>query len=93
MSEKQKRMNVTGKTDEERKATRKATEKKNNEDKKMMYDRKSITAPKHTQFSNRLKAAASQKNISDNQYIIEAVEIRLTLDGYPAPVSEDQKNG
>lgn len=92
MSEKTKRINATGKTEEEKKATRKAIEKKNNEAKKMLYDRKSITAPIKTQFNDRVKEAAIKRNISDNQYIIEAVEKQLTADGYPAPTgTADEK--
>lgn len=50
-------------------------------------------AQRSTKTKERIEAAASAAGIKPAQYIREAVETRLTLDGYPAPTQEDQKNG
>ncbi|GEM_PF-6926061 len=60
---------------------------------KVQYDRIGIATKKENKTRDRVNAAAAKKEISAQQYMISAIEKQLTLDGYPAPASEDQKNG
>lgn len=57
---------------------------------KKQYDRIAIVTKKTANTRKRINAAAKKANISAQQYLLNAIENRLTLDGYPAPAEKEE---